>query len=61
MANQLFAAQDQIGATERKSTIQELKNRQLETEVASWSTAYNEKLVSHANPIASSSTIPNTV
>ena len=61
MENQLSAAQDKIGAAERKSTMLESKNKQLETKVASWTTAYNEQMMSQSNPIASGSGVSNTV
>ena len=61
MENQLSAAQDKIGAIERRSTILESKNKQLETEVASSTTAYNEQLTSQSNPIASGSGVSSTV
>ena len=59
MENRLFAAQDKIGAAECRSVILESKNRQLETEVASWTTDYNEKVIPQPHPVASGSTIPN--
>ena len=51
MENQLSVAQDKIGATERRSTVLESKNKQLGTKVASWTTAYNEQMMSQSNPI----------
>ena len=55
MEHQLSAAQDKIGAVERGSNALESKNKQLETGVATWTTAYNEKAMSQPNPIATSS------
>ena len=39
----------------------ELQNKQLETEVASWTTAYNEQLTSQSNPIASGTDVSSIV
>ena len=60
MEHQLSAAQDKIGAAERRRTALESKNKQLETEVASWTTAYNEQMMSQSNPIASGSGVSST-
>ena len=46
MEHQLSTAQDKIGAAERRSTTLESKNKQLEIEVASWTTTYNEQMMS---------------
>ena len=44
MEHQLSSAQDQIGAAERRSEVWATKNQQLESEVKSWMTAYNEQV-----------------
>ena len=60
MEHQLSTAQDKIGAVERRSTTLESKNKQLETEVASWTTAYKEQMMSQSNPIMSDSGVSST-
>ena len=60
MENQLSVAQDKIGAAERRSVVLESKNKQLEMEVPSWTTAYNEQMTSQSNPIVSDSGVSST-
>ena len=60
MESQLSSAQDKIGAAERQRRDLALKNQQLNSEVASWQTAFNTQVTSQLNPVASSSTVPQT-
>ena len=58
MESQLSSAQDQIGAAERWSEVWAMKNQQLESEVKSWMTAYNEQVKSQQE--ASTNNQPTT-
>ena len=58
MEHQLSFAQDQVRTAEQQRNELASKNRQLESEVASWTTAYKTQLASQTNPTGSSSTSP---
>ena len=58
LESQLSAAQDQIGAAERRSQLLDQKNTRLEQDVDTWKTRLTQEIASKQQPVASGSVVP---